>query len=241
MQAVIQKWNDSAISKTVNAPSTYTPEDVAELYMYGYDKGLKGITVYVDGSRTGVLNYIEEKKEEPKKNDKFAKRPQVLEGKTFKTQTPFGKGYVTINDNDNGDIDELFIKLGKTGADIGVIADALAIALTGALSPRLANLSPQDKLAWITKKFRRMSGATSIGFGPNRVDSLPDAIAKVLESYEQQKKGVSEDVQEIPKETVQEAPKTESNADLCPECGAAALVREEGCYHCKACSFSKCS
>ena len=234
MQAVIQKWNDSAISKTVNAPKTYTPKDVGDLYKYAYKNGLKGITVYVDGSREGVLNYIDEDSEEvPEDAPKFTKRPQILSGKTIKTQTPFGKAYVTINENTSGNIEEVFVKLGKTGADISAIADGLAIALTGALSPRLSGLTSDEKARWIIKKFSGISGETSVGFGPNRVDSLPDAIAQALKMYVNEGPG-TDDVEEY--DTL-----PQTNADICPECGSASLVKEEGCSNCKICGFSKCS
>lgn len=55
MQAAIQKNIDHSISSTINLPKDTSPSVVAELYMLGWKLGLKGITVYVDGSRTGVL------------------------------------------------------------------------------------------------------------------------------------------------------------------------------------------
>src|SRR5690606_10651156 len=111
----------------------------------------------------------------------FYKRPTRLVGETFKSPTPFGKMYVTVNRNPaNEAIEEVFLNLGKTGADISAIADGLAIALTGMLSPRIANLSQEEKVDWIIKKFKGITGQSSVGFGKNRVDSLPDALAKVL-------------------------------------------------------------
>src|SRR5690606_11499810 len=182
-------------------------------------------TVYVDGSREGVLNYIDEKNEEnakkPKRN--FYKRPTVLSGKTIKTRTPFGKAYVTINENERGEIEEIFVKLGKTGADISAIADGLAIDLTGALSPRLSGLSPEEKVAWIIKKFRGISGATTVGFGQNRVESLPDAIAQALQTY----LGIEDKEQEVEEEYDTKPTIAFASADICPECGTAAFVKEE--------------
>lgn len=71
VQAAAQKWVDSSISKTVNAPSTFTVEDNKKLYELAYEKGLKGITVYVDGSRdTQVLNI---KKDELTSSTKLCK------------------------------------------------------------------------------------------------------------------------------------------------------------------------
>jgi ribonucleoside-diphosphate reductase alpha chain len=245
VQAAIQKWVDSSISKTANAPADFTVEETANLYELAFELGCKGVTIYRDGSRqTQVLHTEkdEEKAEETQQvKREFTKRPQVLRGQTFKTPTPFGKAYVTINENEAKEIEEVFVKLGKTGADIGVIADGLAIALTLALSPRLSALSPTEKLAWITKKYRRMSGATSIGFGPNKVESLPDAIGKVLEQFvnngEPSESPAVGEYDTTPKPSKAQP----ASLDICSACGAAALVKEEGCSHCINCGYSKCS
>jgi ribonucleoside-diphosphate reductase alpha chain len=64
IQAICQENIESSISKTVNAPTSSTIEDVKELFLYAYEKGLKGITYYRDGSRTGVLRKIEKEEKE---------------------------------------------------------------------------------------------------------------------------------------------------------------------------------
>jgi len=69
MQATVQKYVDASISKTVNAPNAHTVEDVKKLYMLAYDTGCKGITYMRDGSRMGVLQRVEEKKEEKVKEE----------------------------------------------------------------------------------------------------------------------------------------------------------------------------
>jgi ribonucleoside-diphosphate reductase alpha chain len=234
VQAAIQRWVDSSISKTANAPADFTVEDTRKLYELAYELGCKGVTIYRDGSRDVQVLSTETKAASavPAKST-FTKRPKVLRGQTIKTATPFGKAYVTINESSSGDIEEVFVKIGKTGADIGVIADGLAIALTGALSPRLQALTPAERLAWIMKKFRGMSGATTVGFGVNRVDSLPDAIAKVLALY-------TESNAVEPEEYDTEPTVSTGSVDLCTECGSATFVREEGCYNCKTCGYSKC-
>ncbi|WP_423774838.1 adenosylcobalamin-dependent ribonucleoside-diphosphate reductase [Aneurinibacillus aneurinilyticus] len=242
VQAAIQRWVDSSISKTANAPADFTVEETAKLYELAFELGCKGVTIYRDGSRDTQVLHTEKDEDKPEETPQvkreFNKRPQVLRGQTFKTPTPFGKAYVTINENEAKEIEEVFVKLGKTGADIGVIADGLAIALTLALSPRLSALSPAEKLAWITKKYRRMSGATPIGFGPNKVESLPDAIGKVFEQYADS--GAEATVEEYDT-TPEPSPVKAVNLDICSACGAAALVKEEGCAHCINCGYSKCS
>jgi ribonucleoside-diphosphate reductase alpha chain len=242
VQAAIQRWVDSSISKTANAPADFTVEETAKLYELAFELGCKGVTIYRDGSRDTQVLHTEKDEDKPEETPQvkreFNKRPQVLRGQTFKTPTPFGKAYVTINENEAKEIEEVFVNLGKTGADIGVIADGLAIALTLALSPRLSALSPAEKLAWITKKYRRMSGATPIGFGPNKVESLPDAIGKVFEQYADS--GVEAIVEEYDT-TPEPSPVKAVNLDICSACGAATLVKEEGCSHCINCGYSKCS
>jgi ribonucleoside-diphosphate reductase alpha chain len=254
VQAVIQRWVDSSISKTANAPSEFTVEDTRKLYELAYELGCKGVTIYRDGCRDVQVLSVDKPEDKALVTEApaqlaiapFSKRPTVLNGKTIKTPTPFGKAYVTINENERGDIEEIFVKLGKTGADIGVIADGLAIALTGALSPRIASLTPAERVAWITKKFRGMSGATTVGFGPNRVESLPDALAKVITQYigiattvgldAEPHGATAEEYDTVP--SVQAI--VNKSADLCTQCGGATLIREEGCYNCVNCGYSKC-
>ena len=64
VQAIAQRYIDSSISKTVNAPNAHTVEDVKTLYMAAYDMGLKGVTYFRDGSRAGVLERVDDKKKE---------------------------------------------------------------------------------------------------------------------------------------------------------------------------------
>src|SRR5690606_2681729 len=102
-------------------------EDVQRLYMMAYDKGLKGITYMRDGSRQGVLERIEEKKEEgPKKEVKpIAKRPDMVYGFTRQIQTPLGDTFITVNSDNEGNPFEIFINAGKSGSDVMAMAEAL--------------------------------------------------------------------------------------------------------------------
>jgi ribonucleoside-diphosphate reductase alpha chain len=270
VQAAIQRHNDSCISKTINVPNDFSVKDAGFLYIYGFKAGVVGLTLYRDGSReVQVLNTYNEKDQElteelkeayqnyvvrelpvePSQEKKFYKRPKRLKGETIKTPTPFGKAYVTVNCNDDDEIEEVFIKLGKTGADIAAISDGLAIALTGMISPRLNNLTQKEKVEWLIKKFRGISGANVVGFGPNRVESLPDAIAKVLQEITQT---VVTPLYEEYDVTVHGGPtemlkvyKEPTSTDLCPICGMSTFVRQDGCYTCfpdlGGCGYSKCS
>ncbi|HXS14852.1 MAG TPA: adenosylcobalamin-dependent ribonucleoside-diphosphate reductase, partial [Candidatus Saccharimonadales bacterium] len=194
VQAVAQEYIDSSISKTVNAPSTHTVEDVKTLYMAAYDYGLKGVTYMRDGSRQGVLERVDEKKKEEAKPVEapvqsplpqimpVVARPQRIDGSTYKTETPVGETFITINHTEDGQPFEVFITIGKSGSDVAAMADALGRMIS--LNLRLSGqLSPRERIRQVVAQMTGIGGSRSVGFGINRVRSLPDAIAKVLAQH----------------------------------------------------------
>ncbi len=258
VQAAIQKHNDSAISKTCNVPNHFTVEQTKELYSYGIEKGVVGLTIYRDGSRdTQVLRSVSDEEEQVEEvtaspaqaitfedddreftSAKFYKRPTRLVGETIKSATPFGKMYVTVNRHPQTDlIEEVFLNLGKTGADISAIADGLAIALTGLLSPRIANLTQQEKVNWIIKKFNGIKGQSAVGFGKNQIESLPDALAKVLMQLGEDNEAAVDVPESMGKFS-------SGSVDICPSCGQSTFVKQDGCTTCLTdlggCGYSKC-
>lgn len=187
VQAIAQEYIDSSISKTVNAPNTHTVDDVKTLYMMAYDLGLKGITYMRDGSRMGVLERIDDKKEEKKEEPEVVtipstprvQRPMMLTGTTYKADTPSGKMYVTVNHDNMNQPFEVFINNGKSGSDVMAMADALGRMISFVL--RIHSPVPQrERMREIVSELTGIGGARSVGFGENRVRSLPDAVAKLL-------------------------------------------------------------
>jgi ribonucleoside-diphosphate reductase alpha chain len=93
-------------------------------------------------------------------------------------------------------------------------------------------------MAEVVRQLAGIGGGRPTGFGPNRVLSLPDGLARALAAY------LEETPEVIPGGIVQEHDEDSQIplriGDLCPECGAAALVNEEGCRKCYACAFSEC-
>ena len=189
VQAIAQNYIDSSISKTVNAPKTHTVEDVKNLYMAAYDYGLKGVTYMRDGSRLGVLERVEEKKEEPAQVVQAAlplmpviARPSRIDGSTYKTETPVGETFITINHTEDGQPFEVFITVGKSGSDVAAMAESLARMIS--LNLRLnGHLSPRERMKQVVAMLTGIGGSRSVGFGINRVRSLPDAVAKVLAQH----------------------------------------------------------
>lgn len=90
MQGAIQKWVDHSISVTINMPNDVSEELVGELYMEAWKAGCKGVTVYRDGSRSGVLIAVDDKKKEEKQEEQSASfptvRPQILEADVVRFQ-----------------------------------------------------------------------------------------------------------------------------------------------------------
>ncbi len=264
VQALIQKYTDSSISKTANAPFDFTVDQVKELYMQAYKLGCKGVTFFRDGSRAGVLYHEEDKKEEKKEEvavltdgDPRESRPMILRGRTYEIMTPVGKGFVTVNRDDNDQPFEVFITVGKGG--MHTMADAEAIGRLTSIALRAGRMNRKEIAEKIIQQLRGIGGSSHIGFGKERVMSLADAVAKVLaedmaysETHEEKPEALPLEISETSAATqgslVDDVvpvlsganPKPGAQADLCPECGTASFVMEEGCQKCYSCGYSKC-
>jgi len=187
VQATIQKYVDASISKTVNAPAAHTVEDVKKLYTLAYEQGCKGITYMREGSRPGVLSRKEETKKEevkqqPVPGPEVKPRPAVVHGSTYQVETPVGQAYLTINTNGGNQPLEMFINVGKAGSDVTAMAEALGRLIS--LVFRMASPIPAlDRAHKIAAELIGIGGARSLGFGENRIRSLPDAVAKVIDRH----------------------------------------------------------
>jgi ribonucleoside-diphosphate reductase alpha chain len=266
MQGALQAFVDNSLSKTVNFPETATEEDVAKAYMQAWELGCKGITVYVTGSREKVV--LETKATAEKKDASIAPalsakvappiyhdtkkpRPRALTGKTYNVETPVGKAFITINENGGDHPFEAFINTAKAGSETAAVSEAIGRLISYIL--RLASpISPTERMREIVRQLLGIGGGRSLGLGPNRVRSLPDGIGQVLDMYLREKAGALPVMEgktngnggmghKIEEEAEAEAAfQTMKIGDLCPECGEAAVVNEEGCRKCYACGFSEC-
>ncbi len=251
VQAAIQKYVDASISKTVNAPKTHTIDDVKKLYSLAYKLGCKGITYMREGSREGVL---ERKKEEKPKIEKTAQptiksRPLVVHGSTYRIITPVGVAFITINTNGGNPPEpfEVFINVGKAGTDIYAMAEGLGRMISLALRFS-SHLSTLERVKEIVNQLKDIGGARTLGFGKDRIRSLPDAVAKVLTIHYGLNNSTvkSENNGKLISQTTQQVIQLSSNQpvsssfDVCPSCGQATLVHEEGCKKCYSCGYSEC-
>jgi ribonucleoside-diphosphate reductase alpha chain len=238
MQAAIQAFVDNSISKTVNFHREATTDDVARAYQLAWRLGCKGLTVYVTGSREKVVLETQKTRSTTGSSDYQAEsrkpRPMVLHGITYRTPTPLGSAYITINQNGDQVPFEVFANVGKAGSDTAAVAEAIGRLISLALrmpSP----LSAQERLTEVIDQLSGIGGRRPMGFGPNRVRSLPDAIAQVLARHI-----ALVETEQPPEQLPLPLTMPHSRADLCPECGQAAYVAMEGCRKCLNCGFSEC-
>jgi ribonucleoside-diphosphate reductase alpha chain len=258
MQAAFQNYTDNAVSKTVNFKNEATEEDVRKVYELAYDMGCKGVTVYRDGSRNEqVINTVNKKKEkesEPalQEVDKKSllikrKRPSVTFGATRKIVTGCGNLYVTINQDENGEIFEVFNQMGKAGGCADSQAEAIGRLASLALR---SGIHPKE----VVMELRGISCHRPSGFGQQRILSCADAIGKALEQH-MNELGVR--FGPLPQQSAlsnytESSKKEENNSDTstpkgvrltgaCPLCGGP-LAYVEGCVKCAAnCGYSECS
>ncbi|GCF10097.1 adenosylcobalamin-dependent ribonucleoside-diphosphate reductase [Dictyobacter arantiisoli] len=200
VQSMIQRYTDSSISKTVNAPNEHTVEQVQTLYRLAYEMGCKGVTYYRDGSRDAVLTRVEDENKakaaavteseavqasmfEPVTSihQGIKQRPAVVQGYTRQVNAPEGKINITINSDDQGPF-EVFVNVGKAGSDIAALSEALGRLISLNLQ-LLSPLSQADRAQEITNQLRGIGGSRSVGFGAQQVRSLPDAVARAFELH----------------------------------------------------------
>ena len=189
-------------------------------------------------------------------------RPHTLVGSTFSVETPLGKAFITINQNGGGHPFEVFINTAKAGSETAAVSEAIGRLISYVL--RLASpIPPRERLAEVVRQLSGIGGGRSLGFGPNRVRSLADGVGQVLDEYLTGKPnhqvsqadekpeiqtGPVEPTQDLLMGTAGQVSKPEISArqmalktsELCPECGEASMVNEEGCRKCYNCGYSEC-
>ena len=247
--------------RTCNFPQDSTEADVAEAYTLGWKLGCKGLTVYVTGSRQKVVletnNTAESATEElnstqihtSASNDHIQSeeqlfpeskksRPTRLHGATYQVDTPLGKSFITINENNSNEPFEAFVSTAKAGSETSAISEAMGRLISYVL--RISSpIVPQVRLEELVRQLEGIGGSRSLGFGPNRVRSLPDGVARALRGYLDDKLDVKPTNNDLSTNGNDEQLAFQFGA-LCPECGEAAVVNEEGCRKCYACSYSEC-
>jgi len=252
LQAVVQKYITHSISSTINLPNDVSLEKVSDIYLESWEQGLKGITVYRDGSRSGILVSTDDKKEEAKapKTTFPAKRPKVLEADVVRFQNDYEKWIAVIGTIEgkpyeiftgkaedafnlpsyvtNGNIIKASSKDGKSRYDFEY-CDSEGYKTTIQGLSRSFKKEYWNYAKLISGVLRHEMPITQVidlinnlNLNDDYINTWKNGVARSLKKYIADGESVGD--------------------KKCPSCGdPEGLVFEEGCLKCKSCGYSKCS
>lgn len=248
MQSIWQKHIDASISSTVNVPSGFTVEETENLYLYAFEQGLKGITIFRDGcKRVGILNTKETKKitagEGLKRGEIILVTDDVV-GKKRKLITGCGSLHcIALFDPHTGALLETYLSKGSTGGCnnfmVG-LSRMISISARGGIDIETivdqlnsSGSCPSYTARRVTRKDTSKGACCPMAVGNALMDMYKEMQEELSQKAEKEEKG-----KKIPKPKAVPV-REETDKMYCPECGEP-LVFEEGCNICKSCGWSKC-
>lgn len=231
LQGVVQKYITHSISSTVNLAKETTEEEIADIYIESWKQGLKGITIYRDGCREGVLTKVE--KPTTITDRQAPKRPKELEADAYLIKAK-GEQFIILVGMLEGKPYEIFAFRPRNPISFkphkGIITKVskMHYSFTSDIfhidNLELANENVEENAATLYSSMLLRHGVnikyivkTAKKVNDN-ISSFSSAMCRVLSKY-------------IPNEEIK--------GEVCPDCGGT-LVREGGCIHCKDCGYSKC-
>lgn len=232
-QAAWQKWIDASISSTINLPNEATVEDVENIYMYAWECGLKGVTVYRAGcAREGIL-VTDETKKSLEKDESALERGYIVPagdnviGMKRKLMTGCGSLHCSaFFDAETKELRETYLSKGSSGGcNNFMIGLSRMISLSARAGVKLDDIIDQLNSCGVCPSYavrKATKGDTSPG------SCCPIAVGKALKEMYNELLG---------KTTVNKP--INVNAPKCPKCGAE-IIHEGGCNICKNCGWTKC-
>lgn len=246
MQGEIQKWVDHSISVTVNVPKDATEELISDIYLAAWESGCKGMTIYRDGSRSGVLVGRDDEDKDEFKETKAPPRPKVVEADIIRFQNNYEKWVAVIGTINNkpyeiftGKADDFYL---PPWVEKGSVVKE---KMTGEKSRY--DFKFKDKQGYeiivqgLSRSFERtywnyaklISGVLRHGMPMPYVIDLVSNLNVEDDNINTWKNGVVRALKRyVPNGTPVDT--------LCPDCGEDTLIYEDGCLICKSCGHSKC-
>lgn len=232
LQGVVQKYITHSISSTVNLDRETTEEEIADIYIEAWKQGLKGITIYRDGCREGVLTQVEKPK--TIEGRQAPKRPKELEADAYLIKAK-GEQFIILVGMLESKPYEVFAFRPRNPISFkphkGVITKVskMHYSFTSDVfhidNLELANENVEENAATLYSSMLLRHGVdikyivkTAKKVNDN-ISSFSSAMCRVLSKY-------------IPNEEIK--------GEVCPDCGST-LIRENGCVHCSSCGWSRCS
>jgi len=231
LQSILQRYTTNAISSTINLPSTVTYKEVSNIYLQGWYQNLKGQTIYVDGSRTGVL--VSEKAKEDSFSYKDApKRPDDLPVEIYSTISKGTKWNVLVGLYENKPYEVFAVPQFTNESNLNLVKKKKGkydLYKNGELYKEDISSKMNSEQEAITRlvstSLRHGADITFIVEQLNKshgdITSFNKAISRILSKYANQEKL--------------------KEKFICDECNSLNIVFEEGCFKCLDCGYSKCS
>ena len=250
MQGAIQKWVDHSISVTVNLPNEVTEELVADVYRTAWESGCKGITVYRDGCRDGVLLDVKDKSAEKKcSNEQTIRRPESIPADIVRFKNGKEDWIAFVGKQDDrpyeiftGKIEEDAMYIPKT------IHQGHILKVTEANGSKRYDFQYQDRYGYVNtiggisrlfdEEFwnyaKLISGVLRYGMPIDKVVQLVDGLHLDSETINTWKNGVERALKQYIKDGTR-------GKGRCPQCGQENMAYQNGCLTCMACGYSKCN
>lgn len=261
VQAQIQKYIDASISSTLNLAEDVTPEKVKNLYIYGAEKGVKGLTVFRNNCNREAILTTGDSKKEPEQSPVEKAKSQLKFGDTIlvddsvigikrKLKTGCGSLHCTFYFcPETGELREVFLDKGSKGGCLSLLN---AVSRMSSLAARKG--APVDEIAdqlqsvlvcpsYAISKFKDSKTSKGSSCASAVAIALSDAHKQFLEEFmDLDDDDVDFEIKTVQKKDVKEKIGNISNGYMtCPECGEEAMLKTEGCVACHNCGYSKCS
>lgn len=247
MQGTIQKWVDHSISVTVNIPENITEDIVGQIYMTAWESGCKGMTIYREGSRSGVLISNTEKEEPEFKETSAPQRPAVLESDVLRFQNNYEK-WIAFVGKYKGRPYEIFTGKADDFFLPPFVEHGWVIKNKIKGQPSRYDFQFEDKQGYkvtyegLSRSFDKtywnyaklISGLLRHGMPLPYVINLVSKLNLDEENINTWKNGVVRAL----KRFINDGAKAVDN--VCPECHEPTLIYQNGCLTCSACGYSKC-
>ena len=236
-QAAFQRHVDNGVSKTINLPNTATQEDIRRAYQLAFDLGCKGVTIYRDGSKSQQVLNLSSASGAGAPGPKTRRRDPTdsfgVKSEYYLIKTGYGPLHIHINYDERGPY-QVFTNIPPLGTEISGLTSLLGIMLSKYLA------EGGDPIR-ILKHLNAVKGDRPLGFGENRIDSIPHAVSVAMRQHLKHTGWLSDNEAENKKtvDALLELAKTQH----CPKCYSSNVAYESGCSKpaCKDCGHSECS
>ena len=263
MQSTWQKHIDASISSTVNVPNDFTVEDTEGLYMYAWEKGLKGVTIFRDGcKRTGILSTDSTpKNEENNENTNVVSSNKLERGMIIKAddncvgrKRTLQTGCGTLHceaffDPDTGELLETYFSKGSSGGCnqfmIG-LSRMISLSARGGIDIysivdqlKSSGTCPSYAVRQATKKDTSKGSSCPVAIGNALLDMYYEMQSELFDDDKEERTPHPKTIVKAPKLTPEKKEESKVSKPKCPECGDE-LRFEGGCNSCPSCGYSKC-